>query len=235
MFKLGADVYCLDSKVGTLVKLVVDPHTRRISDLVIERGLVRKKDRVVPVELVESVSDDRIQFTITSNELANYPEYKELEFTSSDPALLREMGYGADVDIQAEVQDRFRASSGFDLSHIRVILTDGLVRLIGPVRSILAKDRAAEIARDVEGVLGLENELILDREVETQVINALLKDPCCGQMSIEVRCENGVVTLSGHVPSAADRAAAGEITSSQKGVLKVNNELQIAQLSETER
>ncbi len=45
--------------------------------------------------------------------------------------------------------------------------------------------------------------------------------------NIEVNSTNGVVTLSGQVKNAADRDAAAELARTVKGVVKVNNELQI--------
>lgn len=45
--------------------------------------------------------------------------------------------------------------------------------------------------------------------------------------NVEVNSTNGVVTLAGQVGSAADREAAAQLARSVKGVVRVNNELQV--------
>ena len=45
---------------------------------------------------------------------------------------------------------------------------------------------------------------------------------------IVINPARGLVTLSGHVDTEADRAAAGELVSSVKGVLWIYNELEVA-------
>ncbi|MEO8053731.1 MAG: BON domain-containing protein [Acidobacteriota bacterium] len=45
--------------------------------------------------------------------------------------------------------------------------------------------------------------------------------------NVAVNSTNGVVTLAGQVGSEADREAAGQLARSVKGVVRVNNELQV--------
>lgn len=93
MYKIGTDVYCTDGKAGKLIKVVLDPHNHRVTDLVVEKGLLVKQDRVIPVEAIQELREDSIMLSIGSQEMANYPEYREVEFTISEPAVLQEMGY----------------------------------------------------------------------------------------------------------------------------------------------
>ncbi|RMG97753.1 MAG: BON domain-containing protein [Chloroflexi bacterium] len=79
---IGAQVYCTDGKGGKLVKIVVDPHTRRITDLIVEKGFLQKKDRVLPISLVHKTTEEAIYLNIPSTELTNYPEFREIEFTA---------------------------------------------------------------------------------------------------------------------------------------------------------
>ncbi len=79
-FKIGADVYCADGRCGKLVKVVLDPHTKRVTHLIVEKGYLQKKDRVIPVSAVAEVKDDRIILKTASEELKQFPEYKEEDF-----------------------------------------------------------------------------------------------------------------------------------------------------------
>lgn len=84
-FTIGAHIHCKDGRAGTLLKVVVDPHTHRVVDLIVEKGLLQKKDRVLPVSVVERTEGDDIYLNIASTDLPNYPEYRELEFRVPAP------------------------------------------------------------------------------------------------------------------------------------------------------
>lgn len=338
-YDIGSDVHFTDGETGKLVKVVIDPHTKRVTDLVVKVGLLFKKERIIPVELVEDVEDDGIQLIIFSQELNNYPEYSETEFADSDPVLLDELGYSpdqgvqwalrygkalagkvwgqprirehveedaaagkvaigrgtrvrnghetigyvdhllvdedgqitnlivrrgllpfravipismvekvdgesvlvpasrkelqslakftprADRDILREVEDELQAAGDFDLSHIKVSLADGIVRLTGPVLNVLGKREAHQITAGIEGVLGVENRIVTDEELEARVAAALLTDERTFLATVEVESENGVVTLKGEVDSEETLADVEEIAASQPGVREVKNRL----------
>ncbi|NKQ35381.1 MAG: BON domain-containing protein [Chloroflexi bacterium] len=82
---IGAAVHCKDGRAGRLVKIVVDPHTKRITDLIVEKGHLQKKDRVLPLSAVDLTTKDDIYLKIDCAELANYPEYREVEFRMPAP------------------------------------------------------------------------------------------------------------------------------------------------------
>jgi uncharacterized protein YrrD len=78
--KIGARVHFQDDKGGKLHKVVVDPHTGQVTDLVILRGFLQRHDYVIPVSAVRSVTPEEVNVTLHVEELANYPEYREVEF-----------------------------------------------------------------------------------------------------------------------------------------------------------
>lgn len=53
-------VTCDGHKAGTLRRVVLDPATKKVSALVIERGLLFTEDRLVPMDQVERVEDDQV-------------------------------------------------------------------------------------------------------------------------------------------------------------------------------
>jgi osmotically-inducible protein OsmY/sporulation protein YlmC with PRC-barrel domain len=81
-FRIGAPVFALDGRIGDLSKVVVDPHIRRVTHLVIHRGFLLTEDRVVPVELVERATPEGIFLHLTSQEVARQPLYREERFVS---------------------------------------------------------------------------------------------------------------------------------------------------------
>jgi uncharacterized protein YrrD len=77
---IGAQVRFRDGIGGTLHKVVVDPQTRDVTDLVIVRGLLQRHDYVLPMYVVEQASEDEIVVALYTQELVSYPQYREVEF-----------------------------------------------------------------------------------------------------------------------------------------------------------
>ncbi|MGH7385156.1 MAG: BON domain-containing protein, partial [Candidatus Rokuibacteriota bacterium] len=105
---------------------------------------------------------------------------------------------------------------------------NGMVSLRGKVESAAEKQAAEEIARGIEGVQGVRNELqvvpgsakklvdVKDDEITQQVKNRFEKDPKL--KSVDVRTDNGVVTLQGRLPSITDSARASQMAREVPGV-----------------
>lgn len=77
---IGAYIRFRDGTGGTLHKMVIDPHTKRVTDLVIVQGFLQSHDPVIPVSTVEKATPEEIQVALHIQDLANYPEYREVEF-----------------------------------------------------------------------------------------------------------------------------------------------------------
>lgn len=84
-FATGAMVHCRDGTCGRLLMVVADPHTRRITDLIIEGDHLRERAYVLPVSDVERTTSEHIYLSISSDELTNYPRYRETEMTAPAP------------------------------------------------------------------------------------------------------------------------------------------------------
>lgn len=84
-FEIGTQVRCQDGQCGKLHKVVLDPHTQRVADLIVERGFLLTTDRVVPVDLVEQATRESIMLSISSHALSEYPEYRVLKFKEPAP------------------------------------------------------------------------------------------------------------------------------------------------------
>jgi sporulation protein YlmC with PRC-barrel domain len=57
-FVIGSDVSCRDGACGELRRVVIDPVARALTHLVVESGRVRGIDRLVPIDLVLSTTEE---------------------------------------------------------------------------------------------------------------------------------------------------------------------------------
>jgi osmotically-inducible protein OsmY/sporulation protein YlmC with PRC-barrel domain len=94
--RIGDHVYCEGEPCGRLMKVVVDPHTQRVTDLIVERGILLKTDRVLPISAVEQTADRDVHLGIGRDELEDYPKYREVDFTKPTP------GWGESERYKAE-------------------------------------------------------------------------------------------------------------------------------------
>lgn len=117
----------------------------------------------------------------------------------------------------------------------------GVVNLEGRVDARLAKDRAVEIARVVNGVRAIVDRIEIaarprpDYEIEFAVAGALSQDPVTAGQRVGARAHDGVVTLSGDVGSEAERRVAEADVLGVPGVREVVDDLAISAASDDAR
>jgi len=121
---------------------------------------------------------------------------------------------------------------------VHVETKDGVVMLRGKVDSPEAKAAALEIAKGIEGVKNVKNELQVvapskrsevaadDKVVAKNVQSKFKADPQLKNVKVEVN--KGVVSLSGEVKSIDASAKASEVARSVAGVRSVKNDLTYA-------
>jgi hyperosmotically inducible protein len=120
---------------------------------------------------------------------------------------------------------------------VKVETMKGMVTLRGKVDSEDAKSAAGEVAKGVEHVKGVKNDLqvvvtkerksvdISDKEINTRVEKRLKQD--AGLKKIDARTDAGVVTLTGEAADITKSARASELASEVSGVQSVKNEVQL--------
>ena len=58
-FKRGANVYTADGdRVGDVERVVLDPRSKEVTHIVVDKGFLFDDDRVVPLNLIAGVEDD---------------------------------------------------------------------------------------------------------------------------------------------------------------------------------
>ena len=123
---------------------------------------------------------------------------------------------------------------------IDVEVFKGRVQLNGFVRSEAMRAQAATLARRVDGVVGVDNNLKLkqagdrtagealdDSTLTANVKSALASDARTNAFRINVETRDSVVLLAGFVNTAEGRTAAGEVARGIRGVTRVDNQLAI--------
>jgi osmotically-inducible protein OsmY len=128
---------------------------------------------------------------------------------------------------------------------VDVITSGDEVILSGQVRSAQDKAVAERIARRTEGVAAVDNRLTVDPDatvadeagavmmsaaeqvsdawLTARVAASLRFDRTLDAALVDVSTQDGVVTLSGRVPTAADKREAAEVAAAIDGVARVEN------------
>lgn len=137
----------------------------------------------------------------------------------------------SDIWITGETKLRLLAAEDAPALDVNVDTENGVVTLFGMVGSDAEKKAAEATARKVNGVKSVQNELQVvsktrqekvaaaDGEVANAVEANLDKREALDEISVEVK--DGVVRLTGEVPSDADRVTAAVVARSTPGVRSV--------------
>lgn len=83
--KEGADIYTADGRrVGSLDRVVLDPRSKEVTGIVVKKGMFFSEDKVVPISLVGTVTDDsRIDLRPGAGDLEQLPNFTETEYVPS--------------------------------------------------------------------------------------------------------------------------------------------------------
>lgn len=120
---------------------------------------------------------------------------------------------------------------------VSVETTNGVVALRGKVDTVEAKSAAESVAKGIDGVRGVRNDLQVvaaterplvdanDADLTKAVQDSLAKDARLSK--IDVRTDRGIVTLTGDVDRMGTSVRASEIARAVPGVRAVRNELEV--------
>ena len=128
-------------------------------------------------------------------------------------------------------------------TQVSVDTQKGVVHLRGKVDSEEAKTAAADVAKNIEGVQSVKNDLQVvspavrkevnanDKDIDKAVEARMKRDTQLKK--VDVRADSGVVTLTGEVPTITASAKASEQARAVPGVKSVKNELTVAQATKS--
>lgn len=139
----------------------------------------------------------------------------------------------SDAEISNAVIDALMLDHGVSGVMIDVQTNNGIVTISGEVNNILAKKRATAIAETVKGVRSVINTIevrstgMTDSEIAESVRTALIFDPATDSWEINVKVNDGVVTLTGNVDSWQEKWLAGKVAEGVAGVRDLNNRIEV--------
>ncbi|HEX2943390.1 MAG TPA: BON domain-containing protein [Rhodopila sp.] len=141
-----------------------------------------------------------------------------------------------DTALRHAVTEELEWAPHVDASRIQVAVHDGIVHLSGYVSSLTEKKAASRTIWHLEGVTGVRDEIVVqpaeghrhaDEELSRRARQVLDWDAVIPARQIEVASEGGVVTLSGTVNDAYQRAEAEQRVQHLAGVVHVENRIAI--------
>lgn len=139
-----------------------------------------------------------------------------------------------DADIRMSVLNSLAADPDMDRTDIRVSARNGVVTLEGSVDAYWKKNEAGRIACRARGVCDIVNKLtvvptrsIADKAIAEEVRSALERNFNGTSECVNIRVEDGVVTLSGTVPNWAAVRAAVNAAEFTRGVIDVLDNLSV--------
>ncbi len=160
----------------------------------------------------------------------------------------------SDLGITTKVRSRLDTDRNVNAAQIQVMTQNKVVTLSGAVESPAAKERAVTVARQVEGVVdvvdnlsvstavaampapgaeasagtpGTSGETPSDTTITQAVKEKLLLQPETSAEKIDVDTHQGVVTLSGQVKTPEEKEKVIQIARATEGVQRVEDHLSV--------
>jgi osmotically-inducible protein OsmY len=159
-------------------------------------------------------------------------------------------GTAKDAWIQGKIETVYTLNRHLSAYKIDTDVTQGAVHLTGKVESDIDRDLAAELAKGIDGVVSVDNDLVIeaksrqtasttdtdrpfnvwvdDATTTAAVKSKLLANPNTKGLDVDVDTRGDVVTLSGEVASAEEKQLAEELTRNTGDVKDVRNQLIVA-------
>jgi hyperosmotically inducible periplasmic protein len=145
-----------------------------------------------------------------------------------------------DTNITTTLGAKYALDTEIDRYRIDIDVDNGVVTLRGAVSNAEQREEAERIARGTSGVKDVINELEIDTTprsastafedawIVTMVNSKLALDPEVSAAQVDVDVRDGVVTLSGTVPTTAARDEAEDLARSVDGVTEVVNRIEVS-------
>lgn len=147
--------------------------------------------------------------------------------------------YIDDKTITTRVDKALHDSTEYKLSSVQVVVFKGTVQLSGFVDGQAQKDGAAQIAKNVEGVRAVQNDITVgnagagasesdsDKSLSRLVNRALSNNQEYKFDQVNITCQQGTAQLSGFVNTSDQKSQAGDIAKNVPGVKDVVNNITV--------
>ncbi len=193
---------------GNVFLVAVHPKSGELA-YVVAHHLRNNMDTMVQQEYVTQIDAGRFSASIPDVTLESLPPYRP------------------DAELQQEVEEILFDITPLhvDLPGMTIRVLDSVLYLDGNISSSLRSDMVQDQAMGVQGLLEIENHLIGDDTLASQLAIELSHNPQTRGLPIGVYPKLGAVRLSGAVHNAEQKAAAEEIARQCPGVRSLMNSL----------
>ena len=84
-FKDGTRVYAFDGQhVGRVDRVVLNPETKEVTDIVVRKGFLFTEDKIIPLNLIASATEDRVALRENASQIHKLPLFEETHYVSLD-------------------------------------------------------------------------------------------------------------------------------------------------------
>ena len=148
--------------------------------------------------------------------------------------------YIDDKSIDARVKEALSGNGEYKFTDVKEVSFKGTVQLNGFVETRDQKSQAADIAKGVQGVRDVENNITVqsdiqrsadeardDKDMASRIDRALNDNPNYKFDEVSVMVIKGTVQLSGFVDSSDQKSRAGDIAGQVSGVKDVENNITV--------
>jgi osmotically-inducible protein OsmY len=145
-----------------------------------------------------------------------------------------------DLEIQKGIIEELNWEPSINASDINVSVKNGVVTLSGKVESYFKKEKAEKIAKSVEGVVKVFENIDVkapsetkktDMEIEQLVLNELKWNTSVRADRVKIEVKNGVVALNGEVEWEFQRIEIRDTIKKLSGVKSIVNNVKIVPTS----
>jgi osmotically-inducible protein OsmY len=142
----------------------------------------------------------------------------------------------SDTEVKRDVEDELRSDPDIDATDIAVAVKDGVVTLIGFVRSLRQKRKAEQDVKRVSGVIGMANNIEVrlpivhhrpDPEIARDVVEVIKNELPYFWEKVRVVVEDRWVTLEGEVEWHYQSVRAEEAAWRVRGIEGVTNHIEV--------
>ena len=141
-----------------------------------------------------------------------------------------------DSTLRQDIIDELDFEPSIDAADIGVAVENGIVTLTGHVATYAQKLTVEDVVRRVKGVRGIAEEIEVrpfgtnrtaDDEIAKRAVNTINWHTSVPNNAVQVKVEEGWVTLTGKVEWQYQRTAAAEAVRDLAGVIGVSNQIAI--------
>jgi osmotically-inducible protein OsmY len=141
-----------------------------------------------------------------------------------------------DSTLRMDIIDELEFEPSIDAVNIGVAVEDGIVTLTGHVPTYAQKVTAEETVRRVKGVKGIAQEIEVrpagsnrtaDDEIAKRVVNIITWNTLIPAGAVQVKVQNGWVTLTGKLEWQYQKTTAGDAVRGLAGVNGVSNNIDV--------